>query len=102
MTRSLHFGFLAIGLVLNPPQASAQPLCKPLVVVKETKFSVIRDWKRIWIAAVSADTSQCAAASGRFRLGVDRVQDEISIVFGYDEAPVAYWVADVEPCACRN
>src|SRR5262245_40190025 len=111
---------LAASLTLSPLQAFGQPVCKPQLSLSETRLSPVEDWKRLWAVVVSIYAAQCVTASGQFRLGIDRIQEygpdlrfyapfewrgdrtEVSIVFGYDEAPVRSWVEDVAACPCQN
>jgi hypothetical protein len=121
MPKSSLSALLVTGIVLcGPTQAASEPPCKPELAFKETRFSPIQAQQRIWTGVISVDASKCAAGFGRFALGFDRIIEygpdltfvepfewkpgeiSVSFIFGYDEAPTNYWIADIAPCGCRN
>src|SRR4051812_35772167 len=107
-------------LALASASATAQSLCKPQLAFRQVNFSEVKERQRAWTATLAVDASQCAVAAGRFEIGFDRTIEygpdlrfferfdwkdgatEVSYVFGWDEAPTAYWISGVSPCACRK
>ena len=65
--RSGFFKAWAVAIaLLGPPQALAQPLCRPLVAFAEPRYSAMQlpRLERTWTVAFSVDASPCAASSG--------------------------------------
>jgi hypothetical protein len=113
----LLIGTLAL---CGPTQAASEALCRPNIAIKKTTFAPAQAQQRIWTAALAVDASRCTVNAGRFEIGFDRIIEygpdlrfsewfdwkegptEVSYVFGWDEAPTAYWISGVAPCPCRN
>jgi hypothetical protein len=101
-------------------QAAAQPVCKPLMTVRDAHFSEPVNLKRYWTAVVQVDASRCATVSGLFALGFVRLaengpdlefaepflwqpeQTKVRVEFWVDEAVHKYWISDVATCPCRG
>jgi hypothetical protein len=106
-------------LVLSPAAGTAgESGCKPVLTLKDVRFSEIISSKRHWTATVHADASACAASSGLFAVRFVRLaetapdlefaepfmwhgaQTKIRVEFAADEAVQSYWIADVAACQC--
>jgi len=100
--------------------AAAEPVCKPVLMVKDVGFSEMINLKRFWTATVDVDASRCATSSGLFALAFVRLaenapdlefaeplfwqpgQTRVRVEFWADEAVHKYWVSDVAACPCRG
>ena len=56
-------------------QAVAESACKPVLTVKEIRFSPIQQLQRIWTARLDVDASRCATSSGRFDINIIRLKE---------------------------
>ena len=101
-------------------QATAQPVCKPVMTVTDANFSEPINLRRYWTAVVLVDASRCATVSGLFSLGFIRLaenapdlefaesffwqpdQTKVRVEFWVDEAVHKYWISDVAACPCRR
>lgn len=110
----------ALVLFSQGTQAAAQPVCKPVLTVKEASFSEAINLRRYWTAMVHVDASRCATVSGLFALGFVRLaengpdlefaesffwqpdQTRVRVEFWVDEAVHKYWINDVATCPCRG
>ncbi len=119
MSRALVLA--ATLLVLSQgAQATAQPVCKPILVVKDVAFSKTVNLKRFWTATVDIDASRCATSSGLFALSFVRLaengpdlefteplvwratQTKVRVEFWADEAVRDYTISDIAACPCRG
>lgn len=118
ISRILIIALLGAGLT----PAIAAPLCKPLLAVKNVRFSPTQPetMERIWSATLSVDASRCATKAGRFEILFSRMKEnapeiefteafiwkpesvEVSVNFWADEAVEAYWLHHVAGCPCRE
>jgi hypothetical protein len=121
MSRS-HLCALLAGLIgaCGATQAVGQSGCKPVLTVKEVRFSEVRLSQRVWTALLDVDASRCAISSGRFDINFIRLKEmapdlpfteqftwsagqiEVSVNFWADEAVLAYSIGAVAPCPCRD
>ena len=102
-------------------QATAQPVCKPVMTIRDANFSEPINLKRYWTAVVHVDASRCATVTGGlFALGFVRLaengpdlefaepffwqpeQTKVRVEFWVDEAVHKYWISDVAACPCRG
>lgn len=117
---SAHLGALLAGLIAicGATQALGQSACKPVLTVKEARFSEVRRLQRTWTARLDVDASRCATRSGRFDIHFIRLKEtapdlpfterftwgpgeiEVSVNFWADEAVLAYSIGDIAPCPC--
>src|ERR671925_240416 len=65
---------IASCVVLSASQAIAGGSCKPAMTFKEVRLSHHAS-HRIWTATLAVDASPCAAATGRFELGLVRQKE---------------------------
>ena len=104
----------------GPAQAANEMLCKPQLAFRQVNFSEAKERQRIWTATLAVDASRCTVNAGRFEIGFDRIIEygpdlrfferfdwkdgatDVAYVFGWDEAPTAYWISGIAPCNCRN
>jgi hypothetical protein len=120
LSRDLMVALLGAGACLTP--AVAAPLCKPVLVFKEVRFSPTQPetMERTWSATLSVDASRCATTSGRFEILFTRLKEnapeadfterfswrlhsvDVSVNFWADEAVGGYWLHNVAPCPCRD
>jgi len=111
---------ILVGAALSP--AVAAPLCKPVLAIKEVRFSPVQPetMERIWSATLSVDASPCATSSGRFDILFSRLKEnapeidfteaftwkpesvEVTVNLWADEAVEAYWLHNVAACPCRE
>lgn len=100
-------------------QATAEPVCKPALLVNDVGFSEVTNLKRFWTATVQVDASRCATSSGLFAFAFVRLSENapdlefaeplfwksertsVRVEFWADEAVQKYWVSDVAACPCR-
>jgi hypothetical protein len=100
--------------------AAAESICKPVLAVKEGRFSPAQSMERVWSASVDVDASNCASSAGRFDIEFVRIKEyapdlpfseqftwhpgrlEISLAFWADEAVLAYSIGYVAPHTCRK
>ena len=120
MTRPFML-FASLLVISLGTRASAAPLCKPVLTVRDVGFSSMINLKRIWTATVHVDASRCAGSTGGlFALAFIRLaenapdlefsepfiwhgsQAKVRVEFWADEAVHDYWIAEVAPCACRG
>jgi hypothetical protein len=117
-----HLCGLLAGLiaVCGATQAAGQSACKPVLTVKEVRFSQVRLLQRVWTALLAVDASRCATSSGRFDINFIRLKEmapdlpfteqftwspgeiEVSVNFWADEAVLAYSIGTIAPCTCRG
>ena len=101
-------------------QAVGESACKPVLTVKEVRFSEVRQLQRIWTALLDVDASRCATSSGRFDINFVRLKEmapdlpfteqftwrpgaiEVSVDFWADEAVLTYSVGAIARCTCRD
>jgi hypothetical protein len=123
MCRSAIIGLLSGGIgLIGITQAFCQQLCKPKLEITEANFSGMQKptLERKWTAVVTIDTSRCAANSGKFEIGFERLKENgpdvdfreefewvqrsvtVSVKFSADEAVAHYWIDRVEPCPCAR
>jgi hypothetical protein len=115
-----HLGALLAGLIgiCGAGQALGQSACKPVLTVKEVRFSEVRRLQRTWTARLDVDASRCATRSGRFDIDFIRLKEtapdlpftehftwrpgeiEVSVNFWADEAVLEYSIGDIAPCPC--
>ncbi len=111
---------MALGALIGPAQAVAETLCRPQIAVANIRFSEPVNLRRYWTASVSVDASKCAASSGLFSLGFQRLAESgvdleftepfiwrnretaVRVEFWADEAVGRYWIADVAACPCSG
>lgn len=111
---------LILWALLHAGDATAQPLCRPEIAIKNMHFSETVNLKRFWTATVNVDASRCVTSSGLFALGVVRLSEtapvlefaepfiwrsgpmSIRVEFWADEAVDHYWIADVAACPCHS
>src|SRR6185369_7656721 len=64
-----------LGAGLMP--AAAAPVCKPVLAVKDVRFSSVQPetMERTWSATLSVDASRCATMSGRFEILFSRLKE---------------------------
>src|SRR3954469_5914386 len=118
LSRTLAIALLGAGLT----PAFGAPLCKPVLALKEVRFSPTQPetMERIWSATLAVDASRCATTSGRFEILFSRLKEnapdvdfterfvwkpdtvEVSVNFWADEAVEAYWLQNVAVCTCRE
>lgn len=111
----------AMGL-LNVTQALGQPTCRPALTITEVRYSAMQlpKTERTWTAIVTAEPSSCLTSSGQFDIvfSIERESGPdfevrqtfawrsgaatISRAFWMDEAPAAYRIENIAPCACRK
>jgi len=111
----------ALLVFVQGVQATAQPVCKPVMTVRDANFSAPINLKRYWTAVVDVDASRCATVTGGlFALGFVRLaengpdlefaepffwqpeQTKVKVEFWVDEAVHKYWISDVAACPCRG
>ncbi len=120
LSRNLTIALLGIGFGLTP--AVAAPFCKPVIGLKEVRFSPtqLETMERTWSATLAVDASRCATTSGRFEILFTRLKEnapeiefsepfvwkpgsmEISVNFWADEAVEGYWLHSIAACPCRD
>jgi hypothetical protein len=106
--------------LLNAAQATAQPVCRPVLTVKEESFSQTFDLRRIWTASINVDASRCTTSSGLFSIRFIRLaenapdltfteplewqlgQKKVVVEFWANEAVHKYWIEEVAACPCRG
>src|SRR5262249_23218877 len=68
---------LVLSVGLAPAPAAAAPVCKPVLTVKDVRFSATQPetMERIWSATVSVDASRCATSTGRFEIVFSRLKE---------------------------
>jgi hypothetical protein len=123
---------LLAGLMVlcSVSQAFSGLSCKPLLTIKDVRFSEVqslrRTWSkvplslRVWMATLLVDASRCATSSGRFEIdfvGLGETgpyfqfteqftwnpgQTEVSVDMSADEAILDYRVGFIAPCVCRE
>jgi hypothetical protein len=123
MIRTFVVGLLAssIGLV-GAAQAGSQPVCKPVLAVKDVQFSTMQapTMERKWTAVVTVDASRCATTAGYFEVGFLREKEngvelefreqfiwsvpsvKIGLDFWADEAAESHWIDSVQACPCAR
>ena len=123
MLRTFVVGFLAgsIGLI-GAAQAGGQPVCKPVLAVKDVQFSAMQPptMERKWTATVTVDASRCATTAGYFEAGFLREKEngieigfreqfiwsvpsvKIGLDFWADEAAESHWIDSVQACPCAR
>ena len=112
--------FAAVVSLTAAGGAVSQPVCKPVLAVKQINFSEMhaQTMERRWTATVFVDASRCASTSGRFAVGFSRLKENapeidfreqfmwkspstiVAVYFWADEAAESYWVDSVAPCPC--
>jgi hypothetical protein len=113
---------LLAGLIVlfSVSQAFCQISCKPILTVKEVRFSDVKLLHRTWTAVLLVDASHCATSSGWFEIDFVRLKEispdlqfterftwkpgriEISVDFWADEAVLDYRIGFIAPCVCRD
>ena len=111
---------VALCTFLNATQLAAQPVCRPILTVKQEGFSEMFNLRRLWTGSIDVDASRCTTTSGLYSIGFIRVaenapdltfiepfiwrlgQKKVAVEFWADEAVHAYWVADIAVCTCRS
>jgi hypothetical protein len=111
---------VALGALMGPAQAVAETLCRPQIAIAQVRFSEPVNLRRYWTASVSVDASTCAASSGFFSLGFQRLSESgldleftepfiwrdgktaVRVEFWAGEAVGRYWIADVAACPCSG
>jgi hypothetical protein len=114
---------LLLGAALALPASSALAgACHPVLLVKETQFSEIKDLQRVWHATLDIDASRCAAGAGLFSIRVVRAKEDatdlpsserftwragrsgFSLGFWAEEAGRDYEIVQIElpPCSCKE
>ena len=113
-------GVAALLILLQATQATAQPICKPVLTIRDVALSHVVNLKRFWTAVVHADASKCATVSGLFAIGFVRLAENgpdlefaepffwrpgptsVRVEFWADEAVHKYWIEEVAACPCRT
>lgn len=111
---------VAFWALLTGGQAIAQPICRPVIAIKDVHFSEVIKLKRLWTATVDVDASRCATIGGLFAIGFVRLAEnapdlefaerfvwhpgkmELVVEFWADEAVHKHWIGDVAVCPCRG
>jgi hypothetical protein len=109
-----------IGLTIAT-DAAGEPACRPALAFKEVHFSKMQapTLERRWTAAVSVDTSGCAAnSSGYFEIVFTRLKEigpdlefreqfvwlapsvKVEVDFAADEAVGRYRIDNIKSCPC--
>jgi hypothetical protein len=121
MTRTLSsLSFLVAALIVcDVSDAAGAPECKPVLTVKGTTFSDMRQWRRTWVAHIAVDASHCAVSSGRFAIDFIRLKEDApdlgfsesftwmpgeidsTTIFAADEAVLEYSIRPAS-CPCRE
>lgn len=119
MYKSPLSALIGCFVVLSASQATGNGRCTPVVTFKEVRFSH-HVAHRIWTGTFAVDASQCAAATGRFELGLVRQKEtapdlrfvehatwhpgqvEVAVELAIDESISDYGIHDIAPCACRD
>jgi len=121
MTRPAAFYLLSISIgMLGTAHAAAGGTCKPKLTIANVNFSEMQKTilGRKWTATVAVDASGCAALSGKFVIGFERLKEnapddefreqfdwvkpsvDITLEFWADEAVAHYWIDEIAPCPC--
>ena len=119
MNKSRSSVLLASFVVLGASQALANGVCTPAMTFKEVRFAQHAS-HRTWTGTLAVDASRCAAATGRFEVGLVRQKEnapdlrfveqatwrpgqvEVVVELAIDEAISDYGIRDITPCACRD
>jgi hypothetical protein len=110
-----------LGAALALPVAPAlADVCHPVLWVKETNFSAVKDLQRVWRATLDVDASRCASGSGLFTVRFVRAKEnavdqpfnerfswrsggtDVSLAFWADEAVQDYEIVQVAACPCKE
>ena len=123
MPRSAVIGLLSGSIALaGITHAFSQQTCKPGLAITEVHFSEMQQptLERKWTAVVTVDASRCAANSGKFEIGFERLKEngpdvdfweqfgwvqpavKVFLNFWADETVAHYWIDKVEPCSCAR
>lgn len=119
MTRTLSSLLAVAFIVCGGSNAAGAPECKPVLTVKGTTFSDMRQWRRTWVAHIAVDASRCAVPSGRFAIDFIRLKEDapdlgfselftwtpgqidLTTIFAADEAVLEYSIRPAS-CPCRE
>jgi hypothetical protein len=111
---------LPAALCLLLHGAKAQPVCKPVLTVKQVRFSEMVELKRFWTATLDVDASRCATTSGQFAIRFVRLAEnapdldfaerftwragrmDVVVEFWADESVHDYGIEGVAACPCRS
>jgi hypothetical protein len=114
-----HGLLVAAAMLLCGLPARAE-VCRPVLNVKQSRFSDVRDMQRIWRAVVAVDASRCASESGSFEIRFVRAKEnaldlpftqtfgwrpgtvEVALAFWADEAVQHAGIGRVGACPCRE
>jgi len=110
----------ALFALLNAAQVATQPVCRPVLTVKEESFSPMFNLRWIWTASINVDTSPCSTTSGLFSIRFIHLaenapdlaftepftwqlgQRKVLVEFWANEAVHKYWIEEVAACPCRK
>ena len=123
--RSSRFALLcslavAAFMTFGVSEGSCRVTCKPILTIKEVRFSQVQSSQRIWTAVLVADSSYCATSSGMFEIDFIRLKETapdlqfteqftwttgqfaVTMALWADEAISDYRVGFIAPCVCRD
>jgi hypothetical protein len=116
--RSIAFAILCACLSME--NAAAQPVCKPVLTVKNVSFSPMYNWIRSWAATIDVDASKCATSSGLYSIRFVRLSEDapdleftepliwrsgqikVFVDFAAGESVQDYRIDDIATCPCRR
>ena len=118
MRTSASYLLAGAALLGGATHATAEPTCRPDLVVRKATLSEVQHMRRTWTARILVDAGRCASASGAFTIAFVRLKEnapdlqfsepftwapgeiEVSTDLATDEALLRYSIS-AAPCPCR-